>query len=113
MARLPIRYHRAAVDEIDDTTQRYALESAEAANRFRKILRDKIAEARQFPRHWPLHEDGTRQIHTAPFSYILVDREFKEFLEIVALAHTSRLPGYIGAIASIELLTITFHRRTR
>lgn len=94
MARLPIRYHRAAVEEIDDATQRYALDSADAANRFRKILRDKIAEVRQFPRHWPLHEDGTRQIYTGPFPYVIVVRESKGFLEIVALAHTSRLPGY-------------------
>ena len=94
MAPLPIRYCRAAVDEMDEATQWYARQGEDLANQFRQVLRDKIAEARRYPHHWPLQEDGTRQVHLAPFSYILVFRNKQGFLEIVALSHTSRMPGY-------------------
>lgn len=94
MAPLPIRFRRAAVEEMDEATQWYARQNEAVANQLRHVVRDKIAEARRFPHHWPLQDDATRQIHLAPFPYILVVRECKGFLEIVALSHTSRLPGY-------------------
>ena len=94
MARLPIRYRLAAANELDEATHWYSRQSEGIANQFRQIVRDKIAEARRSPHHWPPQLDGTRQIHLVPFPYVLVVREFKGYLEIVALTHTSRRPGY-------------------
>jgi len=82
------------VDELDDAIESYSRHSPEIADQFRQLVRAKIAEARHAPHHWPQQDDGTRLIHLAPFSYMLVVRAFKGFLEILAVAHTSREPGY-------------------
>ena len=94
MALLPIRYQRAAVDELDDAVRWYARQSAEIANQFRQLVRAKIAEARSAPHHWTQDADGTRLILLGRFPYLLIVREFKGFLEIVACAHASRESGY-------------------
>jgi len=94
MAPLPIRYRLACVTELDEATKWYSQYGQALANQFRQIVRDKITEARRFPRHWPAQSDGTRHIYLAPFPYVLVVRVFKGFLEVIALAHTSRQPGY-------------------
>ncbi len=94
MAPLPIRYWLEAVNELDDAVAWFSHQSPSVANEFRQLVRTKIAEARRDPQHWPLQADGTRQIHLAPYQYLLIIREAERLLEIVAAAHTSRRPGY-------------------
>jgi toxin ParE1/3/4 len=72
----------------------YGARSVKAANDLRRLVRQKLSEAAQSPRHWPLRRDGTREIHLKPFSYSLVFRELTGAIEVLAFAHTSRRPGY-------------------
>lgn len=95
MASLPIRYRPAAVSELDDALAWYASKAGErVADEFRQAVRAKLEEAAQSPHHWPLRRDGTRLIQVHPYSYYLVVREISGTLELVAIAHTSRRPGY-------------------
>ena len=94
MASLPIRYRPEAAEELRDALLWYRSKDARVADRFGEELLTRLDEVADSPNHWPLQRDGTRQIHLAPFSYLLIVRELKRSLEVVAIAHTSRRSGY-------------------
>ena len=94
MASLAIRYLPPASDELEEAMNWYAARDPAAADRFSRIYVAKLNEAAASPHHWPLDPDGTRQILLGPFPYSLVVREFRGILEVVAVAHCSREPGY-------------------
>ena len=94
MASLAIRYLPPASDELEEAITWYAARDQAAAENFGSELLAKLGEAAKAPHHWPLDRDGTRQILLRPFSYYLVVRESRGALEVVAVAHTSRRPGY-------------------
>jgi plasmid stabilization system protein ParE len=94
MASLAIRYLPPASDELEEAVNWYAARGLAAAEKFSRIFVATLREAARSPHHWPLDRYGTRQIHLRPFSYYLVVREFRGVLEVVAVAHTSRRPGY-------------------
>lgn len=94
MASLPIRYRRAAVEELSEAIGWYSARSESVANQFRDAVRAKLREAARSPHHWPLDLNGTRQILLGEFPYVLIVREIHGTLELVALTHASREPGY-------------------
>lgn len=94
MATLPTRYRPAAIKELASAVAWYEARDQKVANEFRRLVRSKLREAAKSPHHWPLEPDGTRQILVANFPYALIVREIHRTLEVVAVAHTSREPGY-------------------
>ncbi|MEX2176854.1 MAG: type II toxin-antitoxin system RelE/ParE family toxin [Pirellulaceae bacterium] len=84
----------AAVDELREAVEWYSTRSAKAADDLCRRLKQKLDQAAKSLHHWPPRRDGTRQIHLRPFPYLLVVREVKGTLEVVAFAHTSRDLGY-------------------
>jgi toxin ParE1/3/4 len=94
MASLAIRYLPPAGDELEEAVNWYAARDPATAEKFSRVFLAKLNEAAKAPHHWPLDRYGTRRIHLRPFSYYLVIREFRGALEVVAVAHTSRRPGY-------------------
>jgi len=94
MASLAIRYLPPASDELEEAVNWYASRNLVAAEKFSRVFLAKLNEVAKKPQHWPVDTDGTRQIHLRPFSYYLVVREIRGVLEVVAVAHTSREPGY-------------------
>lgn len=94
MASLPIRYRKAALEELSDAIAWYGERNEKVANRLRDVVRAKLREVAQSPNHWPLNRDGTRQIYLGSFPYLLIVREIQGTLELVAFAHASREPGY-------------------
>jgi plasmid stabilization system protein ParE len=94
MASLPVRYPPLAANELAEVLDWYARRDPAVAARFSELYIDKLKEAARSPQHWPLQPDGTRQIHLRPFPYVLIVRERSGCLEVVAIAHASRRPGY-------------------
>ncbi|HEY2411124.1 MAG TPA: hypothetical protein VGI40_02720 [Pirellulaceae bacterium] len=94
MASLPIRYRPAAIDELADAVGWYAKSDGRVANEFRLIVKRKLHEAAANLRRWPIEADGTRFILLGKYPYFLVVREIHATLELLAVAHTSREPGY-------------------
>jgi plasmid stabilization system protein ParE len=94
MASLAVRYQTAASDELEEAMDWYAARDLQVADNFSRFYTAKLAEVAASPHHGPLDADGVRQIHLSPYSYYLIVREFRGVLEVVAVAHTSRLPGY-------------------
>lgn len=94
MASLAIRFLLPASDELEDAFNWYKERDVAAARQFSEVVVHKLDEAALKPHHWPRERDGTRHILLPPFSYYLVVRESGTHLVVVAVAHTSRRPGY-------------------
>jgi plasmid stabilization system protein ParE len=94
MASLAIRYLPPASDELEAAIDWYEARSPASAAKFSRIFLKKLMEAAAHPHHWALERDGTRHILLHPFSYYIVVRELVGILEVVAVSHTSRKPGY-------------------
>ncbi len=91
-ARLEI--HPRAIAECRAARRWYARRSAEAADRFAAQLGRAALQITASPRLWPIHLHGTRAFKLDRFPYLVIFREDQEAVVIVAVAHTSRRPGY-------------------
>jgi plasmid stabilization system protein ParE len=96
MARRPIELHPKALDEARAAARWYREQNASTADAFRKELdraMEKIAEA---PDMYPQHIEGTRRFLLRRFPFSVVYRETSRGIEVVAVAHEKRKPGYWG-----------------
>jgi hypothetical protein len=94
MASLQIRYHLEATQELADALDWYAQRDPRVAERFGKVYLRKLNDAAKSPRRWAKHRDGTRHILLPKFPYKRIVRELGAVLDLIAIAHVSRRPGY-------------------
>jgi plasmid stabilization system protein ParE len=94
MASAAVRFHPAAAQEVESTYGWYAARSPEAAHGFREELRRAIDAVAASPRTWPRYGGRARRyvFPRYPFSLVYILRN--ETVEIVAVAHGRRRPGY-------------------
>jgi plasmid stabilization system protein ParE len=86
--------HPAALEEAVAAAHWYHERSPIAAKRFVEELFqvfDKILEA---PHRWPLGPNGTRKIKLPCFPFVVIYRESEKTIQILAVAHGKRRPGY-------------------
>jgi plasmid stabilization system protein ParE len=86
--------HPAAEDEIDQAFAWYAERSEIAARAFIHELIGTVRLAVRSPEAWPVSVAETRRIVFPRFPFDLVFRVTDEVIEIVAVAHHRRRPGY-------------------
>lgn len=72
----------------------YSQRSIQVAERFADALDDAIAKVCEEPGRFPLHYFGTRRCLLDHFPYLVVFREKGDVIEVLAVAHTRRRPGY-------------------
>jgi len=94
MAKLPIEYHSAARQEANDAFDWYRGRSLNTAERFQRELEKAQAAIQDSPEMWGEYLVGTRRFLLKRWPYIVVYRLSKQRIEIVAIAHTHRKPGY-------------------
>ena len=94
MARLPIEYHEMARLEVMDAFDWYWERSPAAAERFQRELESAQTAIQDFPEAWSPHLCGTRHYLLKGFSYHAIYRQLDSRIQIVAVAHTRREPGY-------------------
>lgn len=94
MATRRLMLHPEAVAEARSARQWYAERSTAAAGAFIQEVDDAIANIGEAPRRWPVYLHGTRRFAFRRFPFLLVYRESKDLILIVALAHAKREPGY-------------------
>lgn len=90
----PAWVHPEAIAEARAARQWYASRSAGAAEAFvaeLDVALDRIGEA---PRTWPPYLAGTRRYLLRRFPFFVVFREVDDRVQIVAVAHARRQPGY-------------------
>ncbi len=87
-------YHPEARFELFAEIDWYADRSAAAAENFLDQVEGAIDQAVSFALSGQRYLAGTRRIVIRDFPYLLVYRERPGVIQVIAVAHTSRRPGY-------------------
>jgi plasmid stabilization system protein ParE len=90
----PVRIHSEADAEADAAFSRYWYESQSAALGFDQELRSAVQTLRRNPKMCPPYLRETRRIFLNRYPYFVVFRELPRKVEIIAIAHAKRRPGY-------------------
>jgi toxin ParE1/3/4 len=94
MARLPIEFRPAALDEAAAAQAWYTAGRPTTGARFGAELVRAIDRIENEPERWPPFLHGTRRYRLKRFPYLVVYRICPDRIEVLAIAHTSRRPGY-------------------
>jgi toxin ParE1/3/4 len=88
-------FQHEAATEYDAAFEWYLERSPEAALKFDSEVERALAQIVQAPKRWALGSHSTRRFLLRHFPFVLIYRERPSAgVQIVALAHTSRKPGY-------------------
>ncbi|MCC7475149.1 MAG: type II toxin-antitoxin system RelE/ParE family toxin [Pirellulales bacterium] len=95
MGEIRIEFHRLAEKEFEDAYHWYAARSPESAVRFTNAVNDAILRITSGPELLSVYSGHYRWVRVIGFPYLLVfrARSITEMV-VVAVAHTSRRPGY-------------------
>ena len=94
MARTAVRFHPAAAEEAEAAFRWYGQRSSTAAYGFREELQRAVDAVAQAPGRWPRYSTGARRYIFPRFPFSLVYRLRDGDVEVVAVAHGRRRPGY-------------------
>jgi toxin ParE1/3/4 len=90
-----VTLHDEAGHDYDAAFEWYLERSPQAAVRFDGAVESALAEIARAPHRWVRGSHGTRRYLLRGFPYLLIYREVSaEVIQILAVAHTSRRPGY-------------------
>lgn len=87
-------YLAAAQAEVREAFEWYLERSPRAAARFLTEIDRATLLIRETPTVWPSFEGGTRRYVLQGFPYSVIYREIRDHLQVVAVAHGKRRPGY-------------------
>jgi plasmid stabilization system protein ParE len=86
--------HPEAIAEAQAAQRWYRERSASAAEAYLAELDSAVEAIAENPEMWPRYVHGTRRFMLHRFPFYLVYRETAGRLEIIAVAHARRKPGY-------------------
>jgi plasmid stabilization system protein ParE len=91
---LGLDLHPEAIAEARAAREWYAARSELAAMAFLAELDIAVARIQEAPEQWPRYVQGTRRYLLHRFPFFLVYRKLDETIQVVAVAHARRRPGY-------------------
>ena len=94
MAQKPVEFHEEATAEAEAAVTWYRERSPRAAQKFVEELDAAIQAIQQQPDQWGAFSHGTRRFLLRRFPYYVVYRETDSEIDVVAVAHAKRKPGY-------------------
>ncbi len=94
MRPLAVEIHPEAVSEARAAREWYELKSPEAAAAFMAELDVGVDSIRGAPEIYPPYLLGTRRYLMHRFPYLIVNRTTPTAIQVVAVAHGRRRPGY-------------------
>jgi len=94
MAPAAIRFHPAAAQEAESAYDWYAARNPSAAHGFREELRHAVDAVADNPRTWPRQGSRVRRYVLPRFPFTLVYLLRGDEVEVIAVAHARRRPGY-------------------
>ena len=94
MAPATVGFHPAAAQEAESAYEWYAARTLSAAHAFREELRHAVDAVAHSPLTWPRQGRRTRRYVFPRFPFSLVYRMRGDEIEIIAVAHGRRRPGY-------------------
>jgi plasmid stabilization system protein ParE len=92
MANRSVRFHEQASRDLEEAFDWYFVRSEWAAARFLQAVDNGIESVVESPKRWPMDDSGLRRYLLETFA--LFYRESSACIEIIAVAHTSRRPGF-------------------
>ena len=94
MANIQIRFHPAAAAEVEAAARWYAERSAVAARAFATEVSACVERVGEAPERWPHYLHDARRYFFPHFPFSLIYRVRNGEIEIVAVTHHARQPGY-------------------
>lgn len=95
MARIAdVRFHPEAIAEFDAAVDWYRERSEQAAEAFVAEVEHAIVKIAEHPSIWTEYLHGTRKYLLRRFPYLLIYVFYETKVQVVAVAHGSRRPGY-------------------
>jgi plasmid stabilization system protein ParE len=94
MAKLPLAFHPDARGELMEALDRYYERSPDAARAFESEIERACTTIQDSPETWSIYLRGTRRYLLSRFPYLLVYLVSDDAIQIVAVAHGHRKPGY-------------------
>ncbi|MBI5763740.1 MAG: type II toxin-antitoxin system RelE/ParE family toxin [Planctomycetes bacterium] len=94
MTSKSIEFHPSAIEEAREARLWYFARSERAATQFMRSLDEAIFRLAESPSRFPVYKLGTRRVLLRGFPFILYYREVGETIQVVAVAHAKRRPGY-------------------
>ena len=94
MPGVSVVFHPDAVEEAHAARQWYSARSLSVADSFLTELERGVESIALGPERWPSSAHGTRRYLFQRFPFQLIYRVKNERVEIVAVAHGRRRPGY-------------------
>ena len=89
-----VEFHPEAVTEARGAFEWYQDRSDSAAQAFLAELDAAVAQIIESPERWPAFLKGTRRYLFRRFPFFLVYRVASDVVQVVAVAHARRRPGY-------------------
>ncbi len=90
----PAWLHPEAIKEARAAREWYSARNVETAEAFMAELDASIQKIDEGPRRWPPYLGETRRYLLRRFPFFVVFREANDRVEILAVAHARRHPGY-------------------
>jgi len=90
----PLKYHPAARREIKASHSWYVRQSEQAADGFYEELLPALDRVHQQPQLYPPHLSGTQRAVLDQYPFSIIYRELSQEIQIIAVAHAKRRPGY-------------------
>jgi plasmid stabilization system protein ParE len=94
MSGRPVEFHPEALAEAEAAVAWYRERSFRAAEAFADDLAKAVATISEAPQRWPIFEAGCRRFPLRRFPYLVIYREKPLSIEVLAVAHGRRRPGY-------------------
>ena len=94
MAPATVRFHPAAAQEAEEAYDWYAVRNLAAAQGFREELRRAVEAVAASPVTWPRYRSRARRYVFPRFPFSLVYLLRGDEVEVIAVAHGRRRPGY-------------------
>jgi plasmid stabilization system protein ParE len=89
-----VRLHPDAIAEAKAAYAWYAERNPSAANAFISELDHAISQIQTDPERWTMHLHGTRKFLLRRFPYEVVYRIAESAIQVIAVPHGRRRPGY-------------------
>ena len=94
MTARQIAFHPAAIEEGVEAARWYRLRSRRAAQRLVREITQALNRIADAPQRWPAGPQGTRKVRLPCFPFSIIYRDTGETVQILAIAHARRRPGY-------------------
>lgn len=89
-----LRFHPDALDEADAALEWYVVRSRAAAENFMQELELAARRVLDAPTRWPRIDTLVRRYLLPTYPFSLIYRVGDDFVEVIAVAHQRRKPGY-------------------